>query len=218
MSLKLWLSVRTPYAMQPSSIEFMLLVCNLGAEPVRGPEPDGMDLETLDERGERLPYVPCGPSPFGPREIEVPAGGFHSLIKIGSRASGTRDDGLYQARCHWQGATSNLLKYRVIGDRRAYVATMRPVPGKPAIEVTLTNGGSTAIEWPQPCSEQDIALWGANGERLEAEMTSDAEALTIAPGEQAVLRFAAPDAPRGVPITGHFVREPFVSGAVTLML
>lgn len=217
MSLKLWLGARTPYAMQPSSIEFTLLVCNVGALPVRGPEPDAMCLETIDERGERLPYVPCGPSPFGPREIEVPPRAFLNLLKISSRAcGGMRDVGLYEVRCHWQGATSNVVKYRVLGDREAYVATMRAVPG--AIEVMLANGGSAPIVWPERCLPQDLTLRGPDGALVEAEPVDGDERTRVEPGAQVVLRFEVPDAPRGVPLTGRFAREPFASETVALVL
>lgn len=59
---------------RPSSIEFTLLIINLGAEPVRGAEPDAMCLETLDDRGERLNYVPCGPPIGGPDDRDPAAG------------------------------------------------------------------------------------------------------------------------------------------------
>lgn len=216
MSLKLRLDARTPYALQPSSIEFTLLICNFGVEVVRGPEPDGMCLETLDERGERLPYVPCGPPHGDPKQIEVQPQAFHSLIKISSRASGSmRDAGLYRVRCAWQGAISNVVEYRVLGERRAYGATLRVVSAR-AVEVTLVNGGAAAIEWPKPCTDQDLALWAPGGERVEVEPAD--EVTRIGPGEQAVLRFDVPGAARGVPLQGRFTREPFVSETVTLVL
>lgn len=216
MSLKLRLDARTPYALQPSSIEFTLLICNLGAQPVRGPEPDAMCLETLDERGVPLPYVPCGPPHGDPRQIEIQPQAFHSLIKISSRASGSmRDVGLYRVRCGWQGAISNVVEYRVLGERRAYVASLRAGSAR-AVEVTLVNGGPAAIEWPKPCTEQDLGLWAADGERVEVEPAD--EVTRIGPGEQAVLRFDVPGAVRGVPLQGRFMREPFVSDTVTLVL
>lgn len=221
MSVKLWLSARSPYATQPSSIDLTLLVCNLGAETVRGPEPDGMCLETTDERGEQLPYLPCGPSPFAPRQIELLPQSFHPLLTISSRASGSpRDVGsLYRVRCHWQGATSNVVEYRVFGDRTPYVATIRPVSAT-AIEVVLINSSSTAIEWPKPCSEHDLTLRTPDGSIIEeeAELTGDTELTQVLPGQQAVLRFEVPGVLRGVNFTGHFVREPFVSGLVALVL
>lgn len=216
MSLKLRLDARTPYALQPSSIEFTLLICNFGGEVVRGPEPDGMCIETLDGRGDRVPYVPCGPPDGDPRQIEIQPQAFHSLIKISSRACGGIEDvGVYRARCMWQGASSNVVEYRVLGDRRPYVATLRPASAS-VLEVTLVNHGPAAIAWPKPCNEQDLALWAADGERMEVEPSSDIT--RIGPGEQVVLRFDVPGAARGVPLTGHFRREPFVSEALTLVL
>ena len=218
MSLKLWLSARTPYATRPSSIDFLLRVTNLGAEPVRGPEPDAMDLETIDERGAKLPYVPCGPSPFAPRTLEVPPQSFHTLIKLSSRASGSAGAaGDYEATCRWQGATSNVVRYRVIADRRDYVVTMRAASAT-AIEVILANHGAEPIEWPQPCAEQDLTLWGADGARMETVLDDDTEVTQVLPGAQAVLRFEVPGALPGVKFEGHFVREPFVSGTVALVL
>jgi hypothetical protein len=214
-AIKLRLDARTPYALQPSSIEFTLLIINLGAEPVRGAEPDAMCLETLDERGERLNYVPCGPPIGDPRMIEIQPQAFHNLIKISSRASGSmRDVGHYRVHCAWQGALSNVVRYQVIGDRRVYGATLRAVSAK-VIEVMLVNGGPAAIEWPKPCIEDDLMLWSADGTRLEA-LPAD-EVTRVAPGEQAVLRFDVPDGLRGGPITGRFLREPFASDTVTLV-
>ncbi len=218
MSLKLWLSARTPYATQPSSIDFLLRIANLGTEPVRGPEPDGMCIETIDEHGARLSYVPCGPSPFAPRILEVPPQSFHTLIKLSSRASGSpRDIGVYEARCLWQGATSNSVKYRVIADRGAYGVTMRAVSAT-VIEVMLANHGSEPIEWPQECSEQDLTLRAADGTRMETVLSDDTEVTQVLPGAMAVLRFEVPGASPGVKFDGHFVREPFVSGTVALVL
>ena len=219
MSLKLWLSARTPYATQPSSIDLTLLVCNLGAEPVRGPEPDGTCLETSNERGERLSWVPCGPSPFASRELDLLPQSFHPLLTISSRASGSpRDVGVYKVHCIWQGATSNVVEYRVFGDRAPYVATMRAV-STTAIEVVLTNNSSAAIEWPKPCSEHDLTLRAVDGTILdEVELTGDTLLTQVAPGQQAALRFEVPGALRGVNYTGHFVREPFVTGPVALVL
>jgi hypothetical protein len=218
MSLKLWLSARTPYATRPSSIGFQLRIANLGAESVRGPEPDAMCIETLDERGERLSYVPCGPSPHAPRELDVPPQSFHTLINLSSRASGSIGDiGVYEARCLWQNATSNLLRYRVIADRRAFVVTMRAVSAT-AIEVILVNHDSGPIEWPQACSEQDLTLWAADGTRVETVLSDDTEVTEVLPGAMAVLRFEVPGGSPGVKLDGHFVREPFASGTVTLVL
>lgn len=217
MSLKLWLSARTPYATRPSSIDFQLRISNLGAEPVRGPEPDALCVETIDERGMQLSYVPCGPS-LAPRPLAVPPQSFHTLIKFSSRANGsTGEVGVYEATCRWQGATSNSVRYRVIADRGAYVVTMRAVSAT-AIEVILSNHGAEPIEWPQPCAEQDLILRAADGTRMETVLGDDTEVSQVSPGAQAVLRFEVPGALPGVKFDGHFVREPFVSGTVALVL
>jgi len=219
MPLHLHLYARTPYALQPSFIGLRLTLENDGPEAIRGPAPDGMCLETIDERGMPLMFVPAAPSPFPPEEIVLAPGERRSL-EISSRACGRMEDaGLYRVKCHFQGAVSNVVEYRVLGERKSYVATMRPVADR-TIEITLTNHGPAPIVWNEPCSAAgDLTVWGEGGSGLlEAVLVEGAGITQVAPGTPISMRFYIPNAPRGLKIGGRFSREPFTTQDVAFVL
>ena len=211
MTLKLSIHAHTPYALQPSSVELRLVIENHGPAPVRGEVPDGMNLRTTDERGQWLMFVPRAPWPYPPEEIEISPGGRHEMT-VRSAASGSmRDVGLYRVQCRWGGAESNVVEYRVLGDRQSYVATLRHVSGR-TVELTLDNRGPAPIEWGEPCvPEVDLSFWFGRT-RLRTVLTEGGDLVRIVPGTPAVIRFEVPEAEPGQAISGRFQREPFASG------
>ncbi|MDI3283137.1 hypothetical protein [Polyangium sp. 15x6] len=212
MSLELSLHAHTPYALQPSSIQLRLRIENHGSTPARGEKPDGMSLLTTDERGQWLPFLPRAPWPFPPEEIEIPPGGVHEMVVSSSACGSMRDVGLYRAQCRWGGAESNVVEYRVLGDRKSYVATLRPVSAG-TVELTLDNRGPAPIDWVEPCDpEQDLSFWLDGKTRMKTVLTAGADLTRIVPGVPAVIRIELPEAESGRNISGRFQREPFASG------
>ncbi|MDI1443681.1 hypothetical protein [Polyangium sp. 6x1] len=217
MSLELSLHARTPYALQPSSIQFRLRITNRGPAPVRGEVPDGMSLLTTDEKGQWLNFLPRAPWPYPPEEIEIPPGGAHEMTVSSSACGSMRDVGLYRASCRWGGAESNVVEYRVLGDRQSYVATLRAVSER-TVELTLDNRGRAPIDWGEPCDpEQDLGFWHEGKTRLEAVLTTGADLVRIVPGTPAVIRIELPEAESGRNLSGRFQREPFASGETKIV-
>ncbi|MDC0748848.1 hypothetical protein [Polyangium mundeleinium] len=217
MPLALSLHAHTPYALQPSSIQFRLRIENHGPAPVRGEKPDEMSLLTTDERGQWLPFLPRAPWPFPPEAIEIPPGGVHEMTVSSSVSGSMRDVGLYRASCRWGGAESNVVEYRVLGDRQSYVATLRVVSGK-TVELTLDNRGPAPIIWGEPCDpEQDLSFWIHGQTRMKTVLTTGADLVRIVPGTPAVIRIELPENESGRILSGRFQREPFASGETKLV-
>jgi hypothetical protein len=138
-------------------------------------------------------------------------------MNVSSSASGSmRDVGLYRVQCNWQGTQSNVVEYRVLGDRQSYVATLRHVSGK-TVELTLDNRGPAPIEWGEPCDpEQDLSFW-LDSTRLKTVLAAGADLVRIVPGTPAVIRIDVPEVGDGQTISGRFQREPFASGDTKLV-
>lgn len=211
MSLLLKLVCHTPYALQPSSIELRLELENHGAATVRGPEPGPGCLRTLDGRGSPLNVLPQAPWPHPPRILELAPGARH-VMEVRSAAAGSmRDVGEYSVTCAWQGAVSDPVRYRVLGERAPYVVAIRRV-GPRLLEVELNNRGREAIAWGEPCDpEEDVSVFLGGHTRLPTRIVEGAALTGVAAGGRATLRIEVLEVAPGQAITARFRREPFAT-------
>lgn len=216
MSLILSLHNHTPYALQPSSVDLRLVLENRGAKAVRGTEPGPGCLMTFDARDNPLNFLPPSPWPYPPKILELAPGARQTLELRSAAAGGVRDAGEYRVQCTWQGAASNVIRYRVLGERASYPASLRRV-GERTFEVELVNRGSAAIDWQEPCvPEEDVSVF-LGRTRVRTRIAGGAELVRVEAGARAVLRVEMLDVAQGQAIAARFKREPFVTGDVELV-